>query len=134
VRAFLSVLGTIALLLGALGMDVSSLRDRSVFVPPPDAVSETFVRQVLLERYEPVRNFLTEDERSRVSIDSLVAFGDSLRRVAGKHPQIATRVESMDDSMATAAAALTTDRGSEALRIQLRWDGTAWRIAGIGQR
>jgi hypothetical protein len=117
----LAIAISFALVLGATALAVDRFHDRELFVPPPDAVAEGFVRAVVCGRYEPARAYLNEP--SSVSEKELRALDESL----GEAWDVEAKLISHDDARAVADVRVS---GAKALALELVFDGE-WKIVRI---
>ena len=58
--------------------------DRTMFVPPPEAVAESFMRQLATGRYARALPYLSDDLAARTTPDTLRALTDRLQNRTGK--------------------------------------------------
>ena len=115
-----------ALLIGISALAVEQFDDRETFVPPPDAVAEGFVREVMAKRWERARTYLAEPPS--MSRGELEALQKSWRERAGEPTEIEAETIARDDAEALAHVRMRSARGSEAVAFALRFDDE-WKIA-----
>lgn len=120
-KQFLAIAISFALLLGATALAVDRFHDRELFIPPPDAVAEGFVRAVVCGRYEPARAYL--DEPSSVSEEELRALDESL----GEAWAVDAKLISRDDARAVANVRVSGAKQSNAVALELVFD-KEWKI------
>lgn len=110
-----------ALLLGASALAVDGFHDRELFVPPPDAVAEGFVRAVVCGRYEPARAYLAES--SSMSEQDLRALDESL----GDAWNVEAKVVSRDDVRAVANVRVSGAEQANVVEFELVFE-REWKI------
>lgn len=116
----LGIVIALAALLGATALAVYVLEDRELMVPPPDAVAEAFVREVLTGRYARAREYLVEP----LSDSELHA----LRQSLGEDPtEVEAEVVARNDEQALANVRVSGAEGSEAVAFALTFD-QEWKI------
>lgn len=118
----LGVLAALGLLLGGSALAVHALDDRELVIPPPDAVAEGFVREVITGRYARAREYLAEPE-SR-SDEQLRALRESL----GEDPtEVEAELVGRNDEQALANVRVSGGQGSQAVAFTLTFD-SEWKI------
>ena len=123
----LSVVAAIALLIGISALAVERFDDRETFVPPPDAVAEGFVRELLAKRWARARPYLTEP----LGDEELRAMQEALEARVGEPTEIEAKTISHDDRNALANVRLSSKQGSEAIAYELRFEAE-WKIVMRG--
>lgn len=122
----LAILLALGVVLGITALAVR-IGDRDLFVSPPDVVAEGFVREVLLERYEEARAYLSDPESATEA--DLHALRERLIRRTGPDPSdFETRVESRDRDHARVTVILTSRERSDAVSCELKFD-SGWKVA-----
>ena len=124
-RKLLAILFAAALLIGVTAVAVEQFGDRELFVPPPDAVAEGFVREVVTKRWDRARAYLENPEA--VSNAQLEALQRSWERTVGDPSTIEAKTVRRDDAQAVANVEMQSERGSEAVAFALRFDDE-WKI------
>lgn len=104
-------------------------RDTSVLVPPPDAVAETFVRALAMERYELARQHLARGVERETSASELRAAFDPLRAHTGKPDQVTADTSSATGTHARVLATLEGRRGNAAMYVDLVRERGLWKVA-----
>jgi hypothetical protein len=123
----LAVVAAFAVLAGAALVAVEQFGDRELFVPPPDAVAEGFVREVVEGRYDRARTYLTHPDS--MSNDELRTFEKAIESWIGGEPsEVEAEVVSRDDARALTTVRLSSAHGSQALSFALEFDHE-WKIA-----
>lgn len=115
------VLIAFALVLGGTALAVDVFHDRELTVPPPDAVAEGFVREVITGRYSRAKEYLAEPE-SR-SEDDLRSLDEQL----GDASEIEAELVSRDDEKALVTVRVSSKDASETLSYGLVFEGE-WKI------
>jgi hypothetical protein len=127
VRRLLAVVAAFALLAGTSLVAVERCGDRELFVPPPDAVAEGFVREVVAGRYAQARTYLANPES--MSDADVRQFENAIESWIGGEPsEVDAEVVSHDDTQALTTVHLSSARGSQALSFTLEFD-KEWKIA-----
>lgn len=108
---------------------VFGLHDRQTFVPPPEAVVESFAREVVQRRYDLAMNYLVRDLRASMDAGRLRARFEPMRQRVGTPNQVTGEPEWMQESAASARARVEGDSGSEVLEFRLTREQGLWRIA-----
>lgn len=119
-KRFLGVLAALAALLGASALAVSALDDRELVVPPPDAVAEAFVREVITGRYARAQEYLTEprpEEELR-----------ALRQQLGEPTEVDAETVARNDEQALVTVRVSDAQRSEAVAFALTFE-EEWKIA-----
>ncbi|HVE71783.1 MAG TPA: hypothetical protein VNI54_10470 [Thermoanaerobaculia bacterium] len=105
----------VAALVGATALAVS-LGDRELFVPPPDAVAEGFVREVITGRYSRAQEYLSEPRPEKEL--------RALRETLGHDP---TEVEAEVISRTDEEALVNVRTTEAAVALALEFEGE-WKI------
>jgi hypothetical protein len=119
----LSSLAAIAVLIGISALAIGRFDDRETFVPPPDAVAEGFVRELMTKRWARARPYLTEP----LPDDELRAMQESLEERVGQPIEIEAELLSRDDRTALANVRLSSAKGSAAVAYELRFE-EEWKV------
>ena len=126
-KRLLAVVAAFAVLAGTSLVAVGQFGDRELFVPPPDAVSEGFVREVVEGRYGPARAYLENPDS--MSDEDIRKFEEAIESWIGGEPgEVEAEVVSRDDTHALTTVRLSSARGSQALSFTLEFDDE-WKIA-----
>ena len=115
--------------LAVVAMAVFAGGDRSLFVAPPDATAESFVRELGMERYELAANYLSDDLRRQVPASKLRSTFEPLRRDIGRPDQIETQTSSMTGDHARVFATFEGRRRTATMYVDLVRERGLWRIA-----
>jgi len=110
----------LALLLGCSALAVTVFADRALFVSPPDAVAEGFVREVVTRRWDRARAYLASpDSMPRTKLEAL-------RSRLGSADNVDARIITRNDSRAI----VEVRAGSRVLRVGVVWEG-GWRVEEV---
>jgi hypothetical protein len=130
VKAVAAVLGVAAVSLALVAWAVFVLGDRTVLVPPPEAVAEGFMRQLQTRRFEQARSYLARPAVR--SAEDLRARLEALERAVGRIQDVRGRRGTVGSLDASAVADLTTaDRARAEVAFSLRREHGEWRIADL---
>lgn len=130
--AVLKVAVATAVVLGLLAGVVLGLGDGSLFVSPPEAVAEQFVRKLGSRRWAPARHHLTPELAAALDEAALRASADAFEERWGPIQAVEGRRGPRSGDQAWASAEVTTTRhqGLPVAIPLLRRSGE-WRVAGI---
>lgn len=122
---FAGVIAALSVLFGVSSL-AEHLGDRELFVGPPDAVAEGFVRKVVMERYEEAEMQLANAEKMREA--DLRTLRERLTRGVGALPsRYEAEVESLDGASARVKVTLSKNELSETFTFELVFD-SVWKI------
>ena len=121
-----AVLSAFALLAGATALAVERFDDRELLVPPPDAVAEGFVREVITGRYSRAKADLAEPES--MTADELRTLHEQIEAAIGEPSEVEAEVVSRDDDRALVTVRLSSKERSDAQTYGLVFDDE-WKIA-----
>jgi hypothetical protein len=121
---FAAIVAITAVVIAAGALAVEQLDDRDTFVPPPDAVAEQFVRELMTKRWERARTFLDRE----LSDQELEELQRSLEERVGEPTEIEAEEVSRGDDRALVNVRLSSAKGSEAVAYNLTFDD-GWTIA-----
>ena len=119
----------VAIALGVVATAVFAGRDRSVFVAPPDAVAESFVRELGMARYELARHFLANEVEKQTAASELRAAFEPLRQHTGRPDQVETAISMMDDATARVLATLEGRQATASMYVDFRREHGQWKVA-----
>jgi hypothetical protein len=127
-RPALIVLGAA---LGAISA-VLTAGDRSLFVPPPESVAESFVRQLAAGRYDRALPLLSRNAADATDVRGLQVLAEDLERSAGGAiEQIEGEPLNMKRDLAQAAARLQGRAGAQTtITFALVREKGLWKIDG----
>lgn len=118
-KELLAVALTLALLLGCSALAVTRFADRALFVPPPDAIAEGFIREVITKRWDRARALLANpSSMTRTQLEAL-------QSALGSSDTVDARIVARDDSRATVDVRV----GARTVRVGVGWD-EGWRVVG----
>lgn len=127
-----STLAALAVMVAVLGIVAAAVAagDRSLLVPPPDAVAESFTHAVLVGRYRPAQNYLSETTAAHpFEIADLRRVADTL--VDGV-PEVEAAVVMQDRQSAVVTVTLRGRRHSTGrLRVGLRFERGEWKVETV---
>lgn len=127
-----SLLAVIAI--GAFSVAVSraaiALGDRGLFVPPPEAVCEGFLRKMAEHRYaqakDDLASTLDEDERTLEAIQASVeTLYGTVEHVQGEESSLA------NDGEGIARSTVRFGAGQRDVILDLRFENGLWKIASV---
>lgn len=120
-KPLLGVLLAFALLLACSAVAVNLFADRALFVSPPDAVAEGFIREVMTKRWDRAREYLANpDSMTRAQLEELQS-----RLGEGENADAHTI------SRDAARAVVEVTVGTQTLRVALIW-AEGWRVTESG--
>jgi hypothetical protein len=105
------------------------LHDPSVLVAPPEAVSESFVRELAMQRYELAHHYLEKRLQRRTSAASLRASFEPLQGRTGRPDQVVTETVMADGDRARVLARVEGRRSTASMYVDLVREHGLWRIA-----
>jgi hypothetical protein len=115
VRQLLGIVLALGALLGASALAIERFDDRELFVPPPDAVAEQFVRAVVYKRYDQAREYLAEGA------------SQSLPAVLEDATEVEAETIARDDERALVNVRMSDGERSEAVAFTLVFE-SEWKI------
>jgi hypothetical protein len=130
-RDVLIVVAVVATGLALVAGAVFGLHDRQTFAPPPEAVVENFVRQLVQRRYDLAVTYVARTARANMAAGKLRAQFDPMRQRIGTPNQVTGERDWMQDSDAAARALVDGDSGSVVLQFRLTREQGLWRIAAM---
>jgi hypothetical protein len=132
-----AVAAALAVVIGALalaGAAVFAGHDRSVLVPPPDAATESFTRQLTTRRYELALKMLSRGSAAAETPASLRARFGPLLQPAGEVNRVDAEVQWMAGERAAATAIVAGDSGQVRLGFALVREQGLWRVDTLPHR
>jgi hypothetical protein len=100
---------TIAAALALIAGVVFGLGDTTVLVPPPEAMVEGFMRELVTKRYERTMPYLSQELRAEVRPETLKEVTDRLRQRAGEIRDVRGEKGWIQGDRAEASARLKTE-------------------------
>jgi hypothetical protein len=120
---------TIAAALALIAGIVFGLGDRTVFVPPPEAVVESFVVELKTKRYERAMSYLSQECRASVRPGTLRELTERLKRRTGEITEVRGEKGWIQGDLAEASARLKTELlGCPSLKFSLSPKDGIWSI------
>ncbi len=128
-----ALLVIVAIIAAGLGVPAVAIHfgDRQTLVAPPDAVLESFAREVGERRYDMATRYLSTALSRTVDAETLRAKFEPRRREQGDVDNVEAEVEWMDRTRAAARATIQAQRGSMELTVPLVWDHGVWAIDAL---
>jgi len=123
------VAGVIVAGLAVVAASVFGGHDTSVLVSPPDAVTESFVRELGMARYGLARNYLARDVKRRTSEDDMRAGFETVQGGTGKPDQVITSPSSVEGDRARVLATLQGRQATAAMYVDLIRERGVWKVA-----
>jgi hypothetical protein len=121
----IALVGAIAL--GVIAAAVLAAGDRQIFVSPPEAVAEDFVRALAGGRYDVAMAYV--EPSAGITTGQIQERSDTLRRIAGAVSSVdVAGVWIQGDTAGAVAAIDTRDAGTLTERLALAWTPGGWRI------
>lgn len=130
-RDVLPTLGIAAAALALIAIVVFGGGDRQVLVPPPDAVAESFTREVVEGRYQLASKYLSRDLRKRVSAADLRRRFRPVRAQLGPPHTVAATLDWLGNEEAMARAMVDTSRGSAVLSLSFTREQGLWVLREV---
>jgi hypothetical protein len=124
----LAIMGTLVLIAGV----VFGLDDANILVPPPEVVVEGFMRSLASERYEPAREYLSDNLQRQTTPETLRHLTRQLTGRTGRIADVRGEPGWMGKDQAEATALLKTERaGTVQLIFQLIRRQGVWSITRL---
>ena len=128
------VLALVAVVLGTLAGVVFELGDRTIFVAPPEAVAEGFVRQLASGRYDRAVPYLSTRLAEHVDSGALKTSTERLEARTGEILDVRGEPGSIDGDRASARVRLKTESAGEVeLALPLVREEGVWSIDGLDE-
>ena len=132
-KAIWAVLLVFAVTMGLLAGIVFGLGDKTIFVPPPEAVVEGFMRELATGRYERARAYLSREVAARTGSEKLRDLREKLRGRTGDILDVRGEPGWHTELRAEAYVRLKTKQAGEpSLRFTLSLEEGVWAINGLG--
>jgi hypothetical protein len=124
----LAIAAALALIAGI----VFRLGDATTFVPPPEAVVESFLHELETKRYERAISYLNQECRANVRPGTLKDLTERLKRRTGEITEIHGEKGWIQDDFAEASAELKTElMGRVSLKFTLSRRNGVWLIRDL---
>lgn len=130
-RHILAILGTAAVALAIAAVVVGVVGDRETLVPPPEAVAEEFVRQLVTRRAVQVIPLLSDRLRELVTPEQLDRAGIALEAELGEVTNVGSETEWIDGDRAAASSEPRGARGRTELRFEFSRENGKWTIDAL---
>jgi hypothetical protein len=126
-------LAIVLLMAAGLGVPAVAMRfgDRQTMTSPPDAVFESFVRQVAEGRYDIAVKYLSVPLATTTDAKTLRTWFEPRRGQLGPINGVDAGIDRMDRSHASARAIVDAEHRSLVLKAALVWEAGGWRIAAL---
>lgn len=124
------MLAGFVVLAGTAMLAVETFGDRELFVPPPDAVAEGFIRETLAGRYARAKPYFAEPESVRER--DLRALEQRIEAEVQEVSEVEASVVSRDDERALVTVRVSSSSGSHASSWSLMFDGE-WKIVRLSE-
>ena len=125
------LLGVIAVALAITAAAVFGLGDRETLVPPPEAVAESFTREIAERRYDLALEFLSDERRKDHDASTLRAQYEPILQRVGVMNQVSAETDWMDLHTASATSTVNAKLGSVTLQLGFVRERGLWRIDGL---
>ena len=116
------------LLIGVCAAAIHQFDDRELFVSPPDAVSEGFMREVTMRRFDRSAGYLANSDTPQGEMRILA---DSIEQRIGSVNDVEAETISRTDSEALIDVRLTSAKSVDSLALKAVWDGKEWKVATL---
>jgi len=113
----------VAVLVGGSALAVELLGDRELVVPPPEAVAEGFVREVITGRYSRANDYLSTPRPE----DDLRALEQLIEARTGDPSEVEAETVSRNETQALVNVRVSGGKGSEAMALALTFE-EEWKI------
>lgn len=134
-RAIVSVLAAIAVVMAIELLATSQLDDRELLTPPPDAVAEGFYREIVAHRFDRAATYLSDSENT--SVEELRQLGASIEGRLGRVHDVKAATIARTDTEALVTTLLKSDSASDAISSRLQFSSGEWKLvqsANAGSR
>ena len=119
-----------AVLLSAGWVATNQFDDRQLFTPPPDAVAEGFMREVVTRRLDRALNYLPD---SNAETEPLRLLADSIEERLGHVDDVQAETITSTDDEALVRVTLRSAKGSATLVVKTVWEKGGWKAADVTQ-
>jgi hypothetical protein len=121
----------VAVALSVIAGATFGLGDRATLVPPPDAVAESFTRELVEERYALAMKFLAWNIASSMTPDELRRLYEPLRAGVGIPEQVEASLETMEEHRAAARTRVKGSEGSAVLQLRFVREDGLWVVSEL---
>lgn len=127
-----SIVATIAGALLVIGVATFGAGDRETLVPVPEAVAESFTREVTTRRFDLAMRFLAHQTQRSETPSTLEARFDALVGMTGKVSHVAGERQWLQGDRAAAIATVEGDAGHASIPLEMTREDGLWRIVAMG--
>lgn len=125
-----AMVAVICAVLAALAFAVAA-GDRAMLVPPPESVSESFIRQLASGRYDRALPFLSRHAAASADLARLETLATELEQEVGGIEQVSAELLGMKSDLAEARASVRGGAQTEAgITFALVREQGLWKIDG----
>jgi hypothetical protein len=127
------LLRIVAVMAAGLGASALATRygDRQTMTSPPDAVLESFARQVSKGHYDLAVKYLAGPVAGTTDANALKAWFEPQRERLGSVNGVDAEIDRMDQERAYVRAIVDAERGSLVLIGPLVWEREGWRVGAL---
>lgn len=129
-RALLRIVVVMAAGLGASAL-ATRYGDRQTMTSSPDAVLESFARQVSKGHYDLAVKYLAGPIAGTSAANALRTWFEPQRERLGSVNSVDAEIERMDQERAYVRAIVDAERGSLVLTAPLVWEREGWRVGAL---
>jgi hypothetical protein len=132
-RAMRASFAVPALMVAGLGVSGLAIGfgDRQTMTPPPDAVLESFVRQLAEGRHDMAVKYLSVSLLTTTDAETLKTWFEPRRGQLGDLSGVDAEIDRMDRVRASARAIVDAEHASLVLKAPLVWEAGGWRVAAL---
>ena len=128
------VLAVCILALLTISGAVIGLGDRGTLIPPPQAVTEGFVRAIATNRHSRALPYLSASLTASVDQNQLRAELSGLSPGSGNVINVKSQLVELGQNSARAIAVIETVSDKRSLEVQLATEGFLWKVTGFSRR
>ena len=123
-----AALAVVVIVAAGLGVSAIAIRlgDRGTLTAPPDAVVESFARDLAERRFDLTAKYLSQALRHSIRAETIRAKYAAPVGALGEVNAVDAELEWMDRNRASAKATIRADAGSLTLRARLIWESAGW--------
>ena len=129
-RDLLPTLAAIGLALAIVAGSIAA-GDRQLFVPPPEAVAENFVRELVMGRYDLAAKYLRSDLRRSIGARGLRERFAPMRSTLGAINGVDAEPEFMSSDHAAAHASVDAQHGHASISLRFTREYGLWVVSEI---
>ncbi len=113
------------LLIGAAAAAIHGFGDRELFVPPPDAVAEGFMREVTMKRFDQASSYLADSGSTHFDLPGLAR---NIERTHGYVDDINARTITSTKGRAVVRVQLRSALRTDSMAVTTVWEGHGWKV------